>query len=284
MSRAVAVARQDLEYAVRSYLLLAIVGVFGFFVVLAAGLPALISDGPLVGYAVVWFVTVLAGLLVPLIAVVASYLSIAGEREAGQLKLLLSLPPTRRDVVAGKFLGRTGVVVTSVLAAVVLAAGISFLLYGVVPLWPYAQTTLLTVLLALAFVGLAVGISAATSTRQRAMAAAVSLYVLFVAFWDLLIQTLRFFLQWGLGVELDGATVTFLTVLSPGKAYGRLVNSLVVPDIARGPAEDAISASPIDTTGAPVYLQDPAVLAVLVAWVLLPLVVGYWRFRGADLS
>lgn len=284
MNRLLTVARQDFEYAARSNLLWGVVGLFAVLVGLVASLPALIGGGSLTATAVVWFVTVLSGLLVPLIAVVASYLAIAGERESGTLKVLLSLPPTRRDVVLGKFLGRVGVVVSSIVVAVVVAIVVSFLVYGTAPIRGYVLATLLTALVGISFVGLAVGLSAATSTRRLAMAAAVGAYVLLVAFWDLLIQVLRFFLQLGFSIRLDQETVTFLTILSPGKAYGRLVDSLLLPDLVGSNVAGAISATPVDPAGDPFYLQTWFVLVLVVAWTVLPVAVGYWRFDRADLG
>lgn len=284
MSRAVTVARQDFEYAARSYLLWAVVGLFAALVVLVASLPVLISPGSFTAVAVVWLVTVLAGLLVPLIAVVAGYLAVAGERESGTLKILLSLPPTRRDVVLGKFLGRSGVVLASILAAMLVAVLVSLLVYGTVPLWGYALATALTAMLGVSFVGLVVGVSAATSTHQRAMAASVGLYVLFVAFWDLLVQAVQFFLDLGLSVRLGPDLVTFLTVVSPGKTYGRLVDSVLLPDLVGSGAANLVSTTPVTPSGGPFFLQDWFVLLVVVGWTVVPLALGYWRFDRADLG
>lgn len=52
---------------------------------------------------------------VGLIAVFAGFGAVVGERTTGSIKVLLGLPPTRGDVVVGKFLGRSLVVATSVL-------------------------------------------------------------------------------------------------------------------------------------------------------------------------
>jgi ABC-2 type transport system permease protein len=284
VSRAVRVARQDFENAARSYVLGGVVAVFAILGLVVAVLPGLISRGSFTGAAVVWFLTVLSGVLVPLIAVVATYLAVAGERETGTLKILLSLPPRRVDVVAGKFLGRSAVVLTSVLVALVLSALASLVVYGSLPVGPYLVAVGLTALLGVCFVGVTIGLSAATSTRQRAMATTVGFYVLFVAFWDLVIQALQFFLDLGLSIRLSADAITFLTVVSPGKAYGRLVNTLVVPDLLAGSVVEAIAATPVDPAGGPVYLQTWVVVLVVLIWTVVPVVAGYWRFEGADLG
>jgi ABC-2 type transport system permease protein len=60
--------------------------------------------------------------IVPVLALVASYLAIAGERESGTLKLLLGMPPTRREVVLGKLLGRLAVTTTAIVVAFTVGA------------------------------------------------------------------------------------------------------------------------------------------------------------------
>jgi hypothetical protein len=54
---------------------------------------------------VIWGLAGVGGaLLIPLAALVAAYLSIAGERESGSIKFALSLPISRGDLVLGKTL------------------------------------------------------------------------------------------------------------------------------------------------------------------------------------
>jgi len=49
-------------------------------------------------------------LFLPLVAIFAGYAAISKERTSGSLKLLLSLPHPRKDVIIGKVVGRCGVV------------------------------------------------------------------------------------------------------------------------------------------------------------------------------
>jgi len=49
-------------------------------------------------------------LFLPLVAIFAGYAAISKERTGGSLKLLLSLPHSRKDVIIGKVVGRCGVV------------------------------------------------------------------------------------------------------------------------------------------------------------------------------
>ena len=101
-----AIARKDFQDAVRSKWLWGLSAIFfGLFV----GSAYLIGSGvesngngaltaevfvPTLGNRVV-------ALVVPIVAIVVAFSSIVGERESGSLKLLLSLPHSRQDVVAG---------------------------------------------------------------------------------------------------------------------------------------------------------------------------------------
>lgn len=284
MNRALVVARRDFENARRSYLLAAVVAVFTILVFLVIALPGLLSDSPLSGRAAVVLITFPAGILVPITAVIASYLAIAGERESGKLKILLSLPPSRRDVVLGKLLGRSAVVGVAIAIAFVVGGIVGLIVYGSLPLVPYALTAALTALLGFTFVGISVGLSAATSTRTRAMAPAVGLVIVLGPLWRGIVAAIRFVADFGFSIRLDETTVQILTVLSPADAYGRLFNSVILPDLLGPGLGGVVNDGPVDTTGAPLFLQDWFVFLLLVLWLAVPVAFGYWRFERADIS
>lgn len=285
MNRSLVIAKRDFENARRSYLLWGVVGVFSVLVFLVTALPGLLSDSPIGGRAAVVLITFPAGILIPVTAVIASYLAIAGERESGSLKLLLSLPPSRRDIVVGKFLGRSAVIGVAIAIAFLIGAVVGLLVYGDLPAVSYLLTMGLTGLLGIAFVGLSVGLSAATSTRTRAMAPAIGLVIVLGPLWSGIVTAIRFVADFGFSVTLAEETATFLTVLSPASGYGRLFNSVILPDLLGGVGAGQIAGSdPVSTVGAPVYLQDWFVFALMIAWTVVPIVLGYLRFRGSDIS
>mgnify|MGYP000218171124 CR=1 FL=1 len=285
MNRSLVIAKRDFENARRSYLLWGVIGVFSILVFLVTALPGLLSDSPIGGRAAVVLITYPAGILIPVTAVITSYLAIAGERESGSLKILLSLPPSRRDVVVGKFLGRTAVIAVAIVIAFAIGAVVSLLVYGDLPIGSYLLTTGLTGLLGIAFVGLSVGLSAATSTRTRAMAPAIGLVIVLGPLWSGIVAAIQFVADFGFSVRLAQETVQLLTVLSPASGYGRLFNSVILPDLLAGAGVSGIAGgSPVSTAGAPVYLQNWFVLALMLAWAVVPLVLGYVRFEGSDIS
>ena len=238
--------------------------------------------------------------IVPLVALIAGYMSIVGERRSGSIKVLLGLPPTRSDVVFGKLVGRSSVVATAVLTGFVVAAVLSGLLIGGVPLADLVGLLVVSVLLGLAFVGIAVGVSAAVSSRGRAMSAVVSTYLLFLGFWDVLIG--------GVYRIVTGAFppspivpqqpiepwALLLQRLNPMEAYGvvatALIDSRVFPLTLQFPIginptpNPEVSTADLVVGDLPFYLSDWFAAVVLLAWFAVPVVLGYLRFRGVDLG
>lgn len=281
MSRALTVAKYDFENSRRSFMLWGVVGVFLALVLLLTIVPGLLS-GDVPGEFVVTIITPVAGIFVPVTAVIASYLAIAGERESGQMNILLSLPPSRLDVVLGKFLGRTAVVLGAIVIAFVVALVAGLPLYDGFPVVPFLMTMGLTGLLGLAFVGIAVGISSMSTTRTRAMAPAVGVVILFATgIWGGLMQAINIVADLGFDTTVDPEIIDLLRFLSPSQAYSRLFNRLVEPRLAESAGG---TAQLTNLSGQPFFVQDWFVFLLLAAWVVVPVVVGYLRFNRADLD
>jgi len=106
-------------------------------------------------------------ILFPILALVAGYMAVVGERLSGSIRILHGLPHSRGEILLGKFFGRA-----SVLAAVV---GVSFTAVTVLGLFLLDSLSMLevtfvtgaTILSVVTFVGIAVGISAVTASRGR---------------------------------------------------------------------------------------------------------------------
>lgn len=290
-----AVARKDFQDAVRSKWLW---GLSAVFIGLFAGVAYFVgsdvdeqakSDAISSAFFGIFSDQVVT-LIIPLVALVVAYAAITRERDSGSLKLLLSLPHSRQDVVVGKVVGR-GIVVSLPIVVGFLASAIVFLFYGV-GLQPldFLVLLLLTVLLGITFVSIAVGVSAWSPSTLVAGAISVALYFLFTLFWQLFrgsILLLNNKLSLGFStIELVKYGL-FVKYFNPVRAYQTLVATLYVDTTlgARLYQAGAIQQQLItqQLNEVPFYLSDAVVFAQLLFWLLIPIAAGYWRFENADM-
>ena len=276
------VARKDFRDALRSRTLLGLTLLFiaftGGFIYIYSSAPQLLTSGPTpasqhsftaLGEALIGAVYY----LVPLIRLVIGYKAIVGERTTGSIKFLFSFPYTRADLVVGKLVGRTAVVVVAI-AFGFLAAG----LIGRVESLPvvtteYVMFIVLTVVLTFVFVSIAIGFSAGFRSSSRALYGVIGLFVLFYL-WSLIPTLIRYVTN---GFVLPNtpppAWAQFLELLSPQMAYQYTLAALI-PDLA-------VLTQTTDSN--PFYLQNWFGFVVLLGWAVVPLSIGYLRFRRTDL-
>lgn len=270
------IARKEFADALRSRMIWGIVVIIAVMTSLSAGISLLVPDVEGGAEMAIGGASQFAGLLVPIMALIAAYLAIAGERESGSLKVILGLPPSRGEVLVGKFFGRSGVVAIGLALGFVVSGVVTAALYGGLPVAAFVGTTALTVLLGVSFVGVAIGISAITATRARAMTLAIAAYLGLTLLWDLAPNVVHLLVTG----EMPGAVVPgwflLLQGLSPTGAYNALVQRVL---LGGGAAVEAR----IGGT-APGYLDPAVFLVILLAWTIVPLLAGYLTFRRADLS
>jgi len=291
------IARKDFEDAARSRMLWGLIAVFVAFLAMSlpvAGqlFPDVVTVTPakaLVG------VAMLAQLFVPGVALVAAYMAVVGERRSGSLRMLLSYPFSRRDVVVGKLAGRLLVTATALAVGYAVASVLVVVLYGVPDLAAFAGFLGAGVLLGATFTGLAVGGSAAASSRGGAMTLTIGAFVAMVFFWKPVAAGLYYAVTGSLpGLHAD-RWYFLLKRLDPLEAFRVLTSAALdqeVRAVPRFPVEDLPAyASPEHLALAnrlggtvPFYLEEWFSVVVLVAWGAVPVLLGYWRFERADLG
>ncbi|WP_254525261.1 ABC transporter permease subunit [Natrinema caseinilyticum] len=222
-----------------------------------------------------WNLTGTGAMIIPLIALVSAYLAIAGERESGSVKFLLSIPNSRRDVVLGKYLTRTTIVTVSILGSFLIGAVLSLLWYPTFEATFFVGIAALTVLYALTYVAVAIGISAATSSRSRAMGGAIGFF--FVTNVLNLLGPLRLAIEYLFndlaGLDIAANQIRFVqSLISPTVAY---VNStgLVFPDGFRSVPPDI-----------PWFLEGEVMVVIQLVWLVVPIALGLWTFERAGLG
>ncbi|QLG51058.1 ABC transporter permease subunit [Natrinema halophilum] len=285
------VAKKDFRDAVQSRALWALVTVFVLLSVISSyayvevpemfGEPAGATFGGLL-----FFSVGLIGLFVPLAAIVVCYKSLAGEREIGSIKLLLSLPTTRLHVFVGKVVGRAAVLSFGLSVGIVLGLGFGSMLLGEINALAMLVFVLVTLSFAAVYAGIMVGLSATTGSTSRATTLALGFFVIFELFWDVVPMGILYIVE-GFTLPTEIPDWMFLvTQLSPSAAYFTSIVALL-PDLA-----DTVGAAPAQTGGGveitpadadPFYVTPAVGLIVLLFWLVVPFVVGYYRFNSADI-
>jgi Cu-processing system permease protein len=207
--------------------------------------------------------------LVPLIALLLSFDAIVGEQERGTLMLLLAYPVARWQVVVGKALGQVAILaIATVLGYGAAAGALWFDGADVTAGWQaYTGMLLTSVMLGAAFV--AIGCLASTLVRERATAAglAVGVWLFFVLLYDMALLGVLVADQ---GRIVGKRVLDALLLLNPADVY-RLFNMT---------ATESVSIySGMAGPGDPAALSGPAYIAVLAAWILLPLALAVAAFR-----
>lgn len=292
-----AIARKDVEDAVRSRVLWGLILTFVAFL----GMALLSAEELVEGVETVTPALALAGvaslaqLFIPGVAIVAGYLAISGERSSGSLRVLLSYPFSRVGVVLGKVTGRLLVTTMALAVGFAVASVLVVALYGTPSIATFTGFIGTAVLLGAAFTGLAVGGSAMTHTRGQSLAITVGPYVAMVFFWKPIVVGLHYLITGTLpGVEV-GSWYLLVKRLNPLAAYRTVAGDVLgepVNAVPNLPLEDL----PTDVTAAeletgmrlagevPVYLEPWSGIVILATWGVIPLGLGYWKFRRSDIA
>lgn len=283
-----AIAKKDFRDAVQSRALWALVAVF---VVLSTfstyayfEVPEMFGGPGGASFAGLLFFTVgLTGLFVPLAAIVVGYKSLAGERELGSIKLLLSLPTNRLAVFAGKVAGRAAVLSFGLGVGLVGGLGFGWFLLGGLDVGAALVFLLVTLCFAIVYASIVVGLSATTGSTSRATTLALGFFVVFELFWDVVPLAVVYVAS---GFRLPSSMpdwVFLLNQLSPSSAYLSSVVALLpgLADAAGGAGQAGVGVEA--TSAEPFYLVPEVGLVALALWFVVPFGVGYYRFDRADL-
>lgn len=283
-----AVAKKDFWDAIRSRLLIVLTALFALF---AAGAAYVVTElsppqqaqftGELTTVLLIGGLVSATAIFIPIVAIAVAYRSLAGERESGSLKLLLSLPNSRRDVVLGKFLGRSGVVAVALFVGFAVGLVVTAALADAFSPLEYIAFVAISMCFAFVFIAITVGISAFTTSTSRAAYGAFGLFVVFQFLWSLLAQGVVYVLN-GFsfeGIEQDDPLIDlfeFVTILDPTAAYQQATLWVIRQLDESGELQEA-------TAELPFYLQDWFGFVVMALWIILPLTIGYLRFESTDL-
>lgn len=273
------VARKDLEDAARSKLLLGVVGVLLLLSVVLSAVPYLVGDTGSDGaeMAAGLFQTPVSVFL-PVLGAIIGYMAIVHERESGSVRVLLGLPLRRIDVVAGKTIGRSIVLVGALVVTGVLGVLLTLVLYGTVQWEQMAAFGILGAILSVVYVAVATAVSASVDSRGKAMALIVAILLALVYAWQFIVVGIVRVVEgtWNFAGFPEYALV--LLSFDPNVA-GTRIAGLVFQGTLGDPLEGVVA----EGAELPAYLAQWTAIPILLLWILVPLGIGYYRFNNADL-
>ncbi|MCC6640322.1 MAG: ABC transporter permease subunit [Deltaproteobacteria bacterium] len=268
------VARLDVGESLRARWFTVYAGLFGAIVALlfAFGL----TESRILGFMglsrlLVTYIQLCMAIL-PVFVLITTVRSVAGDREAGVFEYLLALPISLSAWFWGKLIGRFLVIYLPVLLAMAAAAGWATLRDISVPWDMFAIYAALLAALALCFLGIAMGISAAARSVDVAQGAAFLVWLALILVLDLVL----------LGVLIKGHAapelVIAIALANPLQAFRSAALLLFDPQLVLlGPAAFVI----LDAFGRDGFLAYAMAYPALVGVVCAA--AGYLRFRRGDL-
>jgi ABC-type transport system involved in multi-copper enzyme maturation permease subunit len=215
-------------------------------------------------------------LLIPIIAIMLGYSTIAGEAESGSLYVVLAYPVKRSEVLLGKFIGLGFVIVVScivgfgiggliIAATVGTASGLGFLAFiG------------LTILIGLLYLALTIMASAYCKRKVTALAAGIIIF-----FWAMIYGMIIM----GVYLATGGNPADFMSgniefpdwlwksiVLSPGDMYQMATMEAFGVTQMFGMAIEA-----------PEYMSLQLLVGVMLLWTIIPMILAYIFLKRRDI-
>ena len=210
--------------------------------------------------------------VLPIFILITTVRSVAGDREAGVIEYLLSLPVPLAVWFWGKMLGRFLVVFSPVFLAMLAAAAWGWYRELDIPWGQFAYYTALLVSLSWCFLGIGMLISSLTQSSDIAQGTAFMVWLVFLLFIDLIL--LGLLMREGLPAE----TVVALAIANPLQSFRTAAFLLFDPQLVLLGATAYVILDAFGRTGYMVWaLLYPVILGTVGAFV------GYWVFRRGDL-
>ena len=216
---------------------------------------------------VVASLTSLSVYLVPLVALLMAFDAIAGEVERGTLPLLLTYPVARWEVLAGKLLAHTVILIFAIVAGYGTAAAVTIAadpaaVIGLGSLW---RLTLTSILLGATFLGIGYALSALARRASAAAGLAIGLWLGLVVLYDLGL----------LAAVVADSGGTFTTHIFPAALLANPADAFRLFNLTASQATSAASG----VGGAATVIPQWQSLCSLLVWPLLALALAALAFR-----
>jgi ABC-type transport system involved in multi-copper enzyme maturation permease subunit len=271
------IAKKEFMDNIRSKWIILISFIFIILTILSAYVAGGSSDEVFGGFeATVVTLMSIYTLLIPIIAILLGFATIAGEAETGSLSVVLSYPVKRIEVLIGKFLGLGAVLAVTPIIGFGISGIIIAAFIGVQEGLAFIAFIALAIVLGLMYLSLIICFSALVKTRARAIAAGVGLF-----FWAMIFGVIVMAIYMGTGGDINqlitgqGTYPEWLfgaTVFSPGDLNQMAVMRAFNLNQAMGFAIEA-----------PGWMNIPFLLFVQLIWIIVPLFLAYQFFKKRDI-
>jgi Cu-processing system permease protein len=217
--------------------------------------------------------TSLSMYLIPLIALMLSYDALVGEIEHGTMLLLLTYPVARWQIVAGKLLGHSAILLVAILVGYGTVLGVLvFVGEGDTTGWQ-AYCAMMASTLLLGCVFLAIGYLISSLARERAIAngAAIGAWLVLVVLYDVALLVALLIDE---GEHISEDLFAVLMLINPADAY-RLFNFTGFGELGHLVGVTGVGAGYGSVLAAP--------LVAMAVWVILPFLLTTARFNRREL-
>ncbi|MFQ5522557.1 MAG: ABC transporter permease [Acidimicrobiia bacterium] len=265
-----AIARKELGDAVRSrwFWMWTLA-----FAVLAAALAVVALPGSRIAGAASYGRTAaslvaLTQIIVPLMGLTLGAQTIAAQRESGAMRFLLAHPVNRTEAFWGIYLGTASALTAAVAAGFGSAGVVTALRSGGGQAGSFLRIAFLAWALLLAMLGVGMLISTFAASASAALGSAVFVWLVLVFLGDLGLMGSA------IATRLPVSALFFSTIANPVEAFrlaslASFADSLDILGPAGSYAVDALEAALV-----------PTIVGSLLAWIALPLVGAWTRFRN----
>jgi Cu-processing system permease protein len=274
----ISIAKKEIMDNIRNKWVILISILFAILTLLTSYAGSIISKGWQDFDVTITGMNIIVQILISIIALVLGYATIVGEINNGSMNALLSLPATRLEILIGKYIGLGCVLILTILigfglSGIVIGANIHNANFG-----EYFIFIGASILIGLVFLTIGVFISSLFKKRTTAMGGAVFVWFLYnPLIWGLIINLLLIITgsinlmdPSSLGVPEWYFVLQFLNPLST-------YSDLVTINVASGAQNNQLL-----ILSYPSYYTTEVLVAVLIIWLIVFLVLAFWRFRIRD--
>jgi len=218
----------------------------------------------------------IASLLIPLIAIMLGYATISGEAESGALSVVLAYPIRRSDILLGKFLGLSSVIVFSTLIGFGIGGIIIAATAGAEGGMGYLVFIGMVILLGIIYLSLAIFTSSIAKKRSTSLGFAVIIF-----FWGMIYGMIVF------GIYLGGGG-DFNRLLTGQETFPEWIwwSIFFSPmDMNQMAAMQAFGINQVMgfSMDAPGFINIGSLILVHFIWIIIPLILAFYFFKKRDI-